>query len=136
MYLVDTNVISEARKGSKANPGVTNFFRNRRREDFYLSVQTMGELRRGIENIRKRGDHAQAARLEAWITVVSDEYAERILGFDAECAHIWGYLMSPDPSHPVDKQIAAIAKSYNLQVLTRNTADFSATGVNFYNPFR
>jgi predicted nucleic acid-binding protein len=135
MYLVDTNVISEARKGAKAHAGVIAFFQRSRTSDVYLSAQTLGELRRGVENIRKRGDLAQAKRLDAWLTLVSDDYADRVLGFDAECAHIWGYLMSPDPSHVVDKQIAAIALSYDLRVVTRNTADFSDTGVLLLNPF-
>ena len=56
MYLVDTNVISEARKGRKANPGVQRFFRAVEAENLYLSVQTIGEIRRGLENIRHRGD--------------------------------------------------------------------------------
>lgn len=135
MYLVDTNVISEARKGAKANRGVLNFFAGDQSLDCYLSVQTLGELRRGVENIRKRGDQPQASRLDAWLALVAQDYADRILGFDDECAQIWGYLMSPDPSHPIDKQIAAIALSYNLQVVTRNVRDFSATGVKLLNPF-
>ena len=135
MYLVDTNVISEARKGARANPGVLRFFDIGLSLDCYLSVQTMGELRRGVENIRKRGDQPQASRLDAWLALVSQDYADRVLGFDDECAQIWGYLMSPDPSHPIDKQIAAIALSYDLQVVTRNVRDFSATGVKLLNPF-
>ncbi|MET0319995.1 MAG: type II toxin-antitoxin system VapC family toxin [Duganella sp.] len=135
MYLVDTNVISEARKGAKANPGVVDFFSGGQRHDCYLSVQTMGELRPGVENIRRRGDRSQAELLDAWLALISGDYAERVLGFDAECAQIWGYLMSPDPSHPVDKQIAAIALSYDLQVVTRNVRDFSGAGVKLLNPF-
>ena len=135
MYLVDTNVISEARKGPRANPGVLSFFAGDQSIDCYLSVQTMGELRRVIENIRKRGDHPQARRLDAWLALVSHDYADRVLGFDDECAQIWGYLMSPAPSHPIDKQIAAIALSYDLEVVTRNVRDFSATGVKLFNPF-
>jgi predicted nucleic acid-binding protein len=135
MYLVDTNVISEARKGAKANPGVVNFFSGDQRHDCYLCVQTMGELRRGVENIRRRGDRSQAELLDAWLALISDDYAERVLGFDADCAQIWGYLMSPYPSHSIDKQIAAIALSYDLQVVTRNVRDFSATGVKLFNPF-
>lgn len=60
MYLVDTNVISEARKGKKANPGVQEFFRTTDHADLYLSVQTIGEIRRGLENIRHRSDLLQA----------------------------------------------------------------------------
>jgi len=135
MYIVDTNVISEARKGSKANTGVIDFFRAHQPGDLYLSVLTIGEIRRGVENIRGRGDRKQAKRLEAWLALVLDEYADRILGFDADCAQVWGRLMSPDASHPIDTQIAAIALIHGLDVVTRNIQDFSATGVGLLNPF-
>ena len=74
MYLVDTNVISEARKGKKANPGVQKFFRTVKAEDLYLSVQTIGEIRRGLENILHRGDLPQAKKLEKWLDLVVANY--------------------------------------------------------------
>lgn len=135
MYLVDTNVISEARKGIKANPGVVRFFHSTPAADRYLSVQTVGEIRRGIENIRRRGDQEHALRLESWLDVVIGEYANRILSFDSDCAQVWGRLMSPQASNPIGKQIAAIALIHGLDVVTRNVSDFSATGVNLLNPF-
>ncbi len=64
MYLLDTNVVSELRKGTRANAGVMEFFATLRSEEMYLSVQTIGEIRRGLESIRYRGDTAQAARLD------------------------------------------------------------------------
>lgn len=135
MYLLDTNVISELRKGGRANPGVAAFLANLAAEEIYLSVQTIGEIRRGLENIRSRGDHDQAARLEAWLDNVLADYADRILGFDLGCAQVWGKLMSPSPQYPVDKQIAAVALIYDLTVVTRNTEDFRSTGVRSINPF-
>lgn len=135
MYLVDTNVISEARKGAQTNPGVVHFFRSTLPAERYLSVQTIGEIRRGVENIRRRGDQPQSGRLEAWLQKVVNEYATRILTFDIDCAEVWGRLMSPHSSHPVDKQIAAIALIYGLQIVTRNVDDFSTTGVSLLNPF-
>jgi len=136
VYLVDTNVISEARKGAKANPGVMAFWRGAGATDIYLSAQTVGELRRGLENIRLRGDHAQAKRLAAWLDSVTSDYADRILAFDADCAQVWGKLMSPHPQHPIDKQIAAIALIHDLTVVTRNVDDFRGTGTRLHNPFR
>lgn len=135
MYLLDTNVISELRKGGRANPGVTDFFATLAAEDIYLSVQTIGEIRRGLENICSRGDRDQAARLEAWLDNVVADYSDRILGFDLDCAQVWGKLMSPSPQHPIDKQIAAIALIYDLTVVTRNAEDFKSTGVRNINPF-
>ena len=135
MYLVDTNVISEARKGKRANPGVAQFFRMIPAAERYISALTVGEIRRGVENIRRRGELTQALQLEAWLDCVVLEYSHRILSFDADCAHVWGRLMSPQASQPVDKQIAAIALIHGLEVVTRNTKDFSMTGVSLLNPF-
>ncbi len=135
MYLVDTNVISEARKGKKANLGVQKFFQMIEAEELYLSVQTIGEIRRGLENIRHRGDLPQAKKLEKWLDLVVTNYDDRILSFDEECAQVWGRLMSPHHEHPIDKQIAAIALIHDLTVVTRNVNDFRGTGVSLNNPF-
>lgn len=135
MYLVDTNVISEARKAAKANTGVINFFRTQRPTDLYVCVQTIGEIRRGVENIRQRGDIDQARRLEEWLGWIITDYADRILNSDADCAQVWGRLMSPHGTQPIDKQIAAVALINGLVVVTRNVDDFSSTGVELLNPF-
>lgn len=135
MYLVDTNVISEARKGAKANSGVKKFFQESAPDELYLSAQTIGEIRRGLENIRQRGDLPQTRKLEKWLDLVVIEYADKILTFDEECAQVWGRLMSPHPAHPIDKQIAAIALIHDLAVVTRNVDDFRGAGVEIKNPF-
>lgn len=135
MYLVDTNVISEARKGKKANAGVQRFFQTIEAESLYLSVQTIGEIRRGLENIRHRGDLPQVKKLEVWLDLVVTNYADRILSFDEECAQVWGRLMSPRHEHPIDKQVAAIALIHDLTVVTRNVDDFRGTGTKTSNPF-
>jgi len=135
MYLVDTNVISEARKGIKANPGVREFFQTTAADGLYISAQTIGEIRRGLENIRCRGDLPQTRMLEKWLDRVVADYADKILSFDEECAQVWGRLMSPHPVHPIDKQIAAIALIHDLTVITRNVDDFRGTGVAIKNPF-
>jgi predicted nucleic acid-binding protein len=135
VYLVDTNVISEARKGKKANSGVLRFFQTIDPTELYLSAITIGEIRRGQENIRHRGDLPQARKLEKWLDLIVTEYADKILSFDAECAQVWGRLMSPHAVHPIDKQIASIALIYDLTVVTRNVDDFQGTGVVLINPF-
>ena len=135
MYLVDTNVISEARKGTKAHLGVQKFFQTTAPEDIYLCAQVIGEIRRGLENIRHRGDLLQTRLLEQWLDLVVSDYADKILALDEESAQVWGRLMSPHPEHPIDKQIAAIALIHGLAVVTRNVDDFRATGVEIVNPF-
>lgn len=138
MYLIDTNVISEARKQDKANPGVAAFFRRLidSREAAYLSAITIGELRRGVELIRHRGDSAQAELLGRWLDALLRDYADRVLVFDADAAQVWGLLRVPNPENELDKQVAAIALVHDLTVVTRNTAHFASTGVTVLNPFQ
>jgi predicted nucleic acid-binding protein len=137
MYLVDTDVISEIRKGEKANGGVRAFFESSSREgaELYLSVVSIGELRQGVERIRHRGDSEQASLLERWLKQVSRAYADAILPIDEETAHVWGCLRVPNPEYPLDKQIAATALIHDLTVVTRNTEHFAPTGVRLKNPF-
>jgi predicted nucleic acid-binding protein len=137
VYLVDTDVISEIRKGDKANSGVRGFFATASRETIplYLSVVTIGELRTGVERLRHRGDTPQAKRLERWLRQVTTAYAETILPFDEEIAQVWGRLRVPYPENPLNKQIAATALIHDLVVVTRNTAHFAPTGVRVRNPF-
>ncbi len=137
MYLIDTNVISEARKKANANPGVAAFFEQAAASDepVYLSAISVGELRRGVELIRHRGDIAQAEALEAWLNSILEQYAENILPFDADAAQVWGRLRVPNPGHELDKQIAAVALINDLTLVTRNTSDFQGTGVMLRNPF-
>lgn len=137
MYLVDTNVISEARKRSKANKGVRNFFKRVINEEvsLFLSVVTIGELRRGIELIRHRGDTRQANQLERWLKSLLDEYEDSILNIDETVAQLWGRLRVPQPENALDKQIAATALIYDLTVVSRNLKDFKKTGVRVLDPF-
>ncbi len=137
MYLIDTNVISEARKGAKADPGVLEFLERAAANDtpLFLSAISVGELRRGIERVRRRGDIDQAGLLEAWMGAVLEAYADRVLAFDGDAAQVWGRLSAPDHTPILDKQIAAIALVNALTLVTRNTRDFAALGLGVLNPF-
>ena len=122
MYLLDTNIISELRKRDRANPGITRLFRQIVEQEIitYLSVITTGELLRGFDIIRHRGDATQAKSLETWLQIIIDRYAENILDFGSEEAQIWGRLRVPYPENALDKQIAATALVYDLTLVTRN----------------
>ena len=137
MYLLDTDVLSEARKAEKANAGVRAFFHEAQRENapLYVSVVTLGEIRRGLELIRRRGETAHADRLERWLRSVTESYGATILPFDEEMAQVWGKLRVPHPENPLDKQIAATALMHDLAVVTRNVPHFESTGVRLVNPF-
>ena len=137
MYLIDTNVISELRKKRQADPGVRAFFNRSRKgkSALYISVVTIGELRRGVELIRHRGDSSQAGKLESWLMTLLDEYADNILDFTQIEAQVWGRLRVPHHENSLDKQIAATALVYGLTLVTRNTGDFERTGVELLNPF-
>ena len=137
MYLIDTNVISEIRKGDNANAGVRQFFdaaitQNTR---LYVSVITIGELRRGVDLILHRGDSIQGKLLENWLIAILQDYQSNILGIDSDIALLWGKLRVPDAQHALDKLIAATALTYDLTMVTRNVKDFEHTGVRLLNPF-
>lgn len=137
MYLLDTDVLSELRKGPRADPGVRAFLDEVSEPNarLFISVITIGEIRRGVARIRHRGDDAQASLLESWLGEMLQEFEDRILPFDTDCAQMWGQLRVPNPENPLDKQIAAIAHIHGLTVVTGNPAHFRATGVNCRAPF-
>jgi toxin FitB len=137
VYLVDTDVISELRKKNKTNRRVAAFFNDAATRDvpLYLAAVTIGELRRGVELIRYRGDTRQAHLLERWLEGLLAEYGENVLPFDADAAQVWGRLRVPHPENPLDKQIAATALLYDLVLVTRNVKHFASTGVQVLDPF-
>ncbi len=137
MYLVDTNVLSEARKGERADSGVLEFFAeaSRTQAAMFLSVITLGELRRGVELIRYRGDEQQALRLESWLDSILTGYQDWILDVDPDVAQVWARLRVPQAENAIDKLIAATALVHDLTVVTRNHRHFEMPGLRILNPF-
>ncbi|RQS08742.1 type II toxin-antitoxin system VapC family toxin [Burkholderia sp. Bp9002] len=137
MFLIDTNVISEIRKGKRTNKGVQACFRQAEADasPLYLSVVTVSELRRGVDLIRHRGDLRQASALDAWLGALLSDYAPNILPVDIDVGQLWGHLRVPRPEHALGKLIAAAALINDLTVVTRNVDDFAKTGIRLVNPF-
>jgi predicted nucleic acid-binding protein len=132
-YLLDTNVVSEIRK-PQANENVRAWFAATGADELYLSVLTIGEIRRGIEHLRRR-DAVQAGIFEAWLATLRRDFAERVLPITGDIADEWGRLGVPDPIRTVDGLLAATARVANLTLVTRNTADLVHTGVRLLDPF-
>jgi len=133
-YLIDTNVISELRKGGRADPAVVAWFADLEDEEVFLSVLTLGEIRRGIESIRRR-DPDGAVALDSWLGRIFETHRERVLPIGQATAEEWGRMNVPDPLPVVDGLLAATARANGLTFATRNVADIARTGVEYLNPF-
>lgn len=133
-FLVDTNVVSELRKGRRANPNVRSWFESVDDAEVYLSVLVIGELRQGVESLRRR-DPASAAQLDRWLHELVAMHAKRVLPVDAAIADRWGRLGIPDPISAVDGMLAATALVHSLTLVTRNVRHVQRTGVRHVDPF-
>lgn len=132
-YLLDTNVLSETRKRSP-DPNVLAFLARADPSALYISVLTLGELRKGI--VRKQlSDSSAAASIAGWVDGLELSYADRILGIDAPTARLWGEWSAQRPRSVVDTLLAATAVTHGLTLVTRNTADVEDIEVRVYNPF-
>ena len=132
-WLVDTNVLSELRKGVRAHVGIRAWFDDAREGELFTSVLVLGEIRRGIESIRRR-DAPSALALEQWLARLASDFAERVLPVDARVADRWGSLNVPDPIPTVDGLLAATALVHDLVLVTRNVRDVERTGVRLWDP--
>ena len=133
-YLVDTNVISELRKRHRASPQVRAWFKERTPQELFLSVLTLGELRRGTERIARR-DPASAVALRSWLDSTRTRFRDRIVDVDAEVADRWGRLGIPDPVPDIDGLLGATALVHGMTVVTRNVHHIFPTGAPCLNPF-
>lgn len=130
---MDTNVLSETRR-LRGDEGVKRWVSSTPSDDLYLSVLVVGEVRRGIERLKRR-DPDQAGVYEAWLATVLRDYADRIVPVDVEAADEWGRMSVPDPVPIVDGLMAATAKVRGMTFVTGNTADVERTGVAVLDPF-
>lgn len=133
-WLLDTNVLSELRKGPRADTGVRRWFDEAVDRDLFTSVLVAGELRRGVESIRLR-DRAAADGLAQWLESLVERFGDRLLPIDAAVANRWGELNVPDPVPTVDGLLAATALVHDLTLVTRNVRGVATTGVRWLDPF-
>ncbi len=133
-YLIDTNIISEVRKGAKCDPNVAAWYDALDDADIYLSVLVLGEIRKGVERARP-SDPAQARALEKWLTTLVGSFAERILTIDQAVADEWGHMGARRPVSIVDALLAATAKVHGMTLATRNVSDVADLDAYFVNPF-
>jgi toxin FitB len=133
-FLLDTNVVSEIRK-PRPDPNVQVWLTSVPEADLHLSVLVVGEIRQGVERLRRR-DPARAAPYEAWLSELARRFADRLVPVTVEVCEEWGRLNVPDPLPVVDGLMAATAKVRGWTLVTRNVADLARTDVRLLDPFR
>ena len=133
-FLVDTNVISEIRKGRRCDPQVARWYASVEDEDLYPSALAIGEIRKGIERARDR-EPAKALALERWLGDLLAAFDGYILAVDQEVAEEWGRMCVGRSRPVIDTLQAATAKVHGLTIVTRNVDDVEGTGAQILNPF-
>jgi predicted nucleic acid-binding protein len=133
-FLLDTNLISELRRRDRSNPGVRQWFNAIDDDQLFLSVITLGEIRKGIERLRPRAP-AQAVVLERWLSTLEKSFSERLLPIDKPTADQWGKIQAIRPLPEIDALIAAACLQNDLTLVTRIDADFSGIGIRVLDPF-
>jgi predicted nucleic acid-binding protein len=133
-YLLDTNVVSEARKGQRINANVLVWLKSTDETDLFLSVLVIGEIRNGIERARAT-DPAKARVLEQWCIGLERQYGDRLLPVTSTIAEKWGRLSAVRPLPVVDGLLAATAIVHDLTLATRDAMAVADLGVRLLNPF-
>jgi len=133
-FLLDTNVLSELRKGAKCDPGVKRWALSTKLDRHCISVISLGEIRKGIENLRRNAPD-QCPALERWLETLKSDYSNDLLPVNDEIMNRWGILQAAQSLPVLDSLIAATALENGLTVVTRNVRDFEKTGVKLVNPF-
>ena len=133
-YLIDTNIISEVRKGAKCDSRVATWYESIADAEIFLSVLALGEIRKGVERARSSRP-AQAQVLERWLETIMESFADRILPVDQGVADNWGRMSATRSVPTIDGLLAAAAKAHLMTLVTRNIADVADLGVEVLNPF-
>ena len=133
MFLVDTDVLSALRRGDR-HPGAARWLTAQRTSELFLSVVTVGEVERGIEQQQRRKP-AFAHELSGWLERVLAWYGDRVLPVDLPTAQRWGRLSAALGYESADLLIAATALEHGLTVVTPNVRHFEPTAVPVFNPF-
>jgi toxin FitB len=133
-FLIDTNILSELRKGERADQQVRTWYASISVSDIHVSVIVLGEIRRGAELLRRR-DPIAAASLDSWLATLRVSLGNRLLPISEEVADCWGRLGVPDAIPVADGLLAATALVHDLVLVTRNTRDVERTGARLLNPF-
>ena len=133
-FLIDTNVLSELRKETKMDQNVRQWFNSIPSDDIFLSTLTVGEIRHGIELLRRR-DPKAAVQLDTWLAEVLKDTGDRILPITNEISEQWGRFGIPDPVSVIEGLMAATAMVHGHILATRNVRDIEQTCVKFINPF-
>ncbi|MCX6874037.1 MAG: type II toxin-antitoxin system VapC family toxin [Verrucomicrobia bacterium] len=135
-FLLDTNVLSEIRKGPRrARPEVYQWWLGMHDQELFLSVMTLGEIRKGIDRLGSR-DAAQTLALERWLQEVKHTFREHLLEVTPAIAERWGHLQAVRSLPVVDALLAASTLQHDLTLVTRNEADFAGLGIRVFNPFQ
>jgi predicted nucleic acid-binding protein len=133
-YLLDTNIISEVRKGSRCDRNVATWYESIEDSQIYLSVLVLGEIRKGVERARVAGlPHTKA--LDRWLATVTREFSGRILMIDQAVADEWGRMSAARPVPTIGAMLAATAKVHRMTLATRNVAHVANLGAEVLNPF-
>ena len=134
-FLLDTNILSELRKGVRCDPNVSNWAAKESTQAHYISVLSFGEIRKGIELLRNKSPE-KCAPLEKWLQKLHSDYADFTIAITAEISGRWGELSSMRSLPVIDSLIAATALEFGLTLVTRNTKDFDGLGISIVNPFQ
>ena len=132
--MLDTNIISELRKGEGGDPAVRAWLDSTMEDELFTSVLVLGELRKGVERLRRRNP-AKAEALDGWYAKIKASFGDRALGVAPGVAELWGRLNGVRDLPVVDSLLAATAIVHGLTLVTRNEADVAGLGLRLLNPF-